>query len=334
MDNNSTDVLNCQVSNFSFMTAKDRIDQGISPLRPIVGDLLFRKTIGALGAGEDSFKTQWSLQLTICLSLGMPCYSYSCRKCQVAYLVLEGGEDYILERLEQKIEAMGVDRDEALQGIYTLDCPSIQLDDKATTQRLEQTLLGLNPRPEVVILDPITYALDEDVRYSPDKTKLVRNTLKIAKELDGVVILVVHNRKGAKDDADMDDFLGSGQLARAAASRIKLYRRDDRVNMYIKTRHSERPDKISLVWSHPLLQVEQATLRPREEAKVEIIHSLENAPYNLKASILGELVQQVADRTSRNQKTVRTAITNLEVEGKVEILRVDGSAAKVVRLLE
>ena len=334
MNDNSTDVLQSQVPNFNFMTAKDRIAQGISPPRPLVGNLLFRKTIAGLTAPEDSHKTNCATQLAICLSLGIPCYSYSCKKSQVAYLVLEGGEDYILERLEEKIEAMGVNRDEALQGIYILDCPSMQLDDEATAQRLKQNLLDLNPRPEVVILDPITYALNEDVRYSPNKTKLVRNSLEIAKVLDGVVLLIVHTRKGAKDNADMDDFLGSGQIARAAATRIKLYRKDNRVNMYVKVRHSERPNPLSLVWKHPLLEVEQEILRPREEAKAAILQALENAPYNIKATVLGELVRQVAQSTEHNEKTVRAAITNLEVEGKVEILRVQDSATKVVKLVE
>ena len=97
-----TEVISGQfeLGEFPFMTAKDRIAKGISPQEPLVGDLLFRKTIAALGAAEDSFKTNFTLQLAICLALGIPCYSYSCKKSQVAYLILEGGEDYIMERLE------------------------------------------------------------------------------------------------------------------------------------------------------------------------------------------------------------------------------------------
>lgn len=320
---------------FPIMTARDRIAQGISSPSPILGDLLFGGTIAVMGAPEDSFKTNWTIQLAICLAVGIPCYSYSCRKSQVAYLVLEGGEDYILERMEEKIEAMGVNREEALGGIYTLNCSQVQLDDEDTIRQLGDDLFNLNPKPDVVIFDPITYALNEDVRYSPNKTRLIRNANKIVEELvGGVVLLVVHTRKGAKDNADMDDFLGSGQLARAAATRIKLYRGDgDRVSMYAKTRHAERPDKISLVWRYPLLELEQTTLQPREECKIAIFHALENAPYNLKEMVLGDLVTQVSRSTNHNPKTVRSAITNLEVEGKVEILRVESSATKVVRLI-
>jgi len=324
-----------QAQCFPIMTAQDKIAQGISSPSPLVGDLLFGGTIAVLGAPEDSFKTNWTIQLAISLAVGVPCYSYSCRESQVAYLVLEGGEDYILERIEEKIDAMGVNREEALRGIYTLNCSQLQLDDEDTIRELGDNLLNLNPKPDVVILDPITYALDEDVRYSPSKTRLIRNANRIVEELDGgVVLLVVHTRKGARDNADMDDFLGSGQIARAAATRIKLYRSDDdRVSVYAKTRHAERPDKISLVWRHPLLELEQTTLRPREECKVAVRHALENAPYNLKAMVLGDLVMQVSRSTIHNPKTVRSAITNLVVEGKVEILRVEGSATKIVRLL-
>ena len=325
-----------QTEHFPIMTAQDRIARGISLPSPVVGDLLFGGTIAALGAPEDSFKTNWTVQLAICLAVGSSCYSYSCRKSQVAYLVLEGGEDYILERIEEKIDAMGVNREEALRGIYTLDCSQLQLDNEDTIEKLEDTLCDLNPKPSVVIFDPITYALDEDVRYSPSKTRLIRNANRIVEELDnGVVLLVIHTRKGARDNADMDDFLGSGQIARAAATRIKLYRGDgDRVSMYAKTRHAERPDKISLVWRHPLLVIEPITLRPREECKAAIIQALENAPHNLKAMVLGVLVTQVSRSANRNPKTVRSTITDLVVEGKVEILRVPGSAAKIVRLVD
>ena len=327
-----------QAQYFPIMTAQDRIARGISSPSPLVGDLLFGGTIAVLGAPEDSFKTNWAIQLAICLAVGIPCYSYSCRKSQVAYLVLEGGEDYILERMEEKIDAMGVNREEALRGIYTLNCSQLQLDNEDTIRKLGDSLRNLDPKPDVVIFDPITYALDEDVRYSPNKTRLIRNANRIIKELDGgVVLLVVHTRKGAKDNADMDDFLGSGQIARAAATRIKLYRGDDdRVSVYAKTRHAERPDKISLVWRHPLLELEPITLRPREDCKVAVTDALENAPYahyGLKAMVLGDLVTQVSISMNHNPKTVRSAITNLVVEGKVEILRVEGSAAKVVRLL-
>ena len=324
-----------QAQRFPIMTAQDRIAQGVSSPSPLVGNLLFGRTIAVLGAPEDSFKTSWAIQLAICLAVGAPCYSYSCRKSQVAYLILEGGEDYILERMEEKIDAMGVNREEALRGIYTLNCSQVQLDDEDTIRTLGDTLRDLDPKPNVVIFDPITYALDEDVRYSPNKTRLIRNANKIVEELDGgVVLLVVHTRKGAKDNADMDDFLGSGQIARAAATRIKLYRGDgDRVSVYAKTRHAERPDKISLVWRHPLLELEQAILRPREECKATVIHALENAPYNLRAMVLGDLVTQVSRITKHNPKTVRSAITNLVVDGEVEILRVEGSATKIVRLL-
>jgi len=320
---------------FPIMTAEDRIAQGTSSPNPIVGDLLFGGTIAALGAPEDSHKTNWTIQLAICLAAGMPCYSYSCRKSQVAYLVLEGGEDYILERMEEKIQALGVNREEALRGIYTLNCSQLQLDDEDTINQLGDDLCNLDPKPAVVVFDPITYALDEDVRYSPNKTRLIRNANRIIEELDGgIVLLVVHTRKGARDDANMDDFLGSGQPSRAAATRIKLYRDDgNRVSMYAKTRHAERPDKISLVWRHPLLELEQTTLQPRAECKVAVIHALEHAPHNIKAMVLGDLVMQVSTSTNHNAKTVRSAIANLEVEGKVEILRVTGSATKVVGLV-
>jgi len=103
--------------------------------------------------------------------------------------------------------------------------------------------------------------------------------------------------------------------------------------MYGETRHAGRPDPTSLLWKYPLLEIAPTTLRPREGAKVAILHALENIPYNLKAVVLGELVKQVAEITNHNEKTVRAAIVNLEVENKVSLLRVQDSAGKVVRLV-
>ena len=104
------------------------------------------------------------------------------------------------------------------------------------------------------------------------------------------------------------------------------------MNVYFKTRHADRPANMSLIWKHPLLEVEETTLAPREQAKVEVIRYLENAPYKLKAWGLGELVKDVSQEIRHNVKTVRTAIANLEIEGKVEIMRVENSATKIVRL--
>ena len=315
---------------YPFATAKERLEKETKRSEPLIGGLVFRKTLCVLGAPEDSFKTNWALQLAICLSLGIPCYSFSCKKSEVAYLVIEGGEDYILERLEDKIDALGVNRDEVLSKIRVQDFSGVSLDDEEVAKNIEQSLLSLKPKPDVVFFDPITYALAEDVRYSPEKTKLCRNAVMIAREVNGVVFLITHTRKGAKDNDDMDDFLGSGQIARAAATRIKLYRSDGRVNMYAKTRYAERPDKISLKWHFPLLKVEPVELKPREEAKLCVIETLNTTPD--KSLSLGDLVETIATTTGHNRKTVRAAINNLEVENSVTVERIPKSAKKLVKL--
>lgn len=78
------------------MTVKDRLNQGgLSSPEPIVSGLLFNKSVAVLGAQDDSFKTHFTIQLAICLTLGIPCYSFSTKPSYVAYMVLEGGESYI-----------------------------------------------------------------------------------------------------------------------------------------------------------------------------------------------------------------------------------------------
>ncbi|MFC1918157.1 AAA family ATPase [Chloroflexota bacterium] len=320
------------IPTIQIVTAKERLEKGdmVTP-EPIVSGLLFRKSMAVLGAPEDSFKTHWALQLTICLAGGIPCYSHSLKKSVVVYMCLEGGEGYILERLEEKIAIMGVNRDEILSKIHISDCSGMRLDDRATAEGLEVAITTMKPPPEVVIFDPITYAMNEDVRFSPQKAKLCRNLLSIANSINGVTLPIIHCRKDTQNNDSMDDFLGSSIIAAAAATRIKLFRLGNRLNVYAKTRYAERPDEVSLVWKHPLLEVLPEVLKPRENAKRLVLKALRSAP--TKETILGNLVDSVAAEANCNPKTVRSAVGNLEVEGEVTVSRLPKSAKKLVELV-
>jgi len=315
---------------FDLPTAGERLsERDVAPPEPIVAGLLFRGTMAVLGAPLDSYKTNWALQLAVSLAVGMPCYSYSCEKCRVVYFVLEGGEDYILERLEEKIEAMGVDRDDVMSRIHVKDISQKQLDDQKVAKDIEESLMAMKPPPDVVFFDPITYAMNEDVRFSPKKAELCRNMIEIARKIGGVTISAVHCRKGSKNNDDMDDLMGSSIVADAAATRIKLHRQDDLLHMYAWTRHADRPLPTNMVWKAPLLEVIEAHLRPREECKQAVVTALEQKGQQV---VLGELVSEVANAVGHSQKTVRSAIDNLKLEGKVLVERVPKRATKLVRL--
>jgi hypothetical protein len=317
---------------YELIPVKERLERGeVKSPEPIISGLLFRRSLAVIGAPEDSFKTHFALQLALSLSTGIQCYTHSCVKSQVVYLVLEGGEVYMLERLEEKIAAMGVNRDEALNRIYVKDCSQLQLDDKDTIQKLQDALLKLNPKPDVIILDPITYALNEDVRFSPEKAKLCRNLQGLASTLNGAVIPIVHCRKGSKDNDSMEDFLGTSIVSAAAATRIKLFRNENHLNVYSKTRYAERPDKISLLWKAPLLEVSAEELKPRQEIKKAILEILESSANN--EFLLSGLIEKVSRDTKHNSKTVRAVIENLTVERKVKVSQLPNSAVKKVRLL-
>lgn len=318
--------------NIKLTTVKERIDQGcIEPPEAVVSELLFRNSMAVLGAPEDSFKTHWALQLAISLAAGISFFTHSVKKANVVYLILEGGEGYILERLEEKVDALSLDRDEVLGKIHISDCSSIRLDDKETAAALAVTLINLDPTPDVVIFDPITYALNEDVRFSPEKSKLCRNLIGIAKRINGIMLPVIHCRKNTKDDDSMEDFLGTSIIAAAAATRIKLFRNGDIVNMYAKTRYAEKPDVTRLLWKSPLLKVTPEILKPREEARRAVLQTLMGNPeVELK---LNDIINSVSQVTKHNPKTIRAALRNLEVEEKVKINNLPKSAVKVVSLV-
>lgn len=315
------------------ISVQERLEQGgITPPEPIVSGLIFRNSLAVLGAPDDSFKTHWALQLAISLAAGIPFYSYSCKRNTIVYFVLEGGEDYIFERLEEKIAALELNRKEVMSRIYTHDCSQLSLDDAEVVKEIEKTILEKSPKPDVVIFDPITYALNEDVRFSPEKAKLCRSLLWIAKQINGAALTVLHCRKGTQDNDNMDDFLGTSIIAAAAATRMKLYRKGNLVNMYAKTRYTERPDKISLVWKNPLLVATESTLGPREECKRAVIQLLQSD--HGKEYSIGGLTKAIAEKTGHNEKTVRQAIDNLKLEDKVVVSRVPKSAMKKVKLLD
>ena len=48
---------------------------------------------------------------------------------------------------------------------------------------------------------------------------------------------------------------------------------------------------------------------------------------------LGDLVSEVSGKIRRNTKTIRAAIDNLEVEGKVTVSKLPKSAIKIVKLI-
>ena len=319
--------------NLNLISVKDRLEQSsIMTPEPIMAGLLFRKSMAVLGAPDDSFKTNWALQLAISLAAGIPCFSYSCNKSRVVCLALEGGEDYILQRIEEKIDAMELNKTDIMERIFVQDCSEMRLDHREDAAEIEASISSMKPKPDLVIFDPITYAFNEDVRFSPAKAKMCRNLKGIASYINGVVLPIIHCRKGSLDNNDMDDFLGTSILSAAAATRIKLYRDEDRVNMYAKTRYADRPEMTSLVWKYPLLEVVPAVLAPREECKKAVIVYLRKQ--ESRQGTLGELQNNVAKDTGHNQKTVRGAIDNLEVEGKVRIERLPKRATKMVKLVE
>jgi hypothetical protein len=287
--------------------------------------------MAVVGAPEDSFKTNWAVQLAIALAIGIPCYSYSCKKAIVLYLVMEGGEDYLLERFEEKIAAMGVNREVVLDRIYIKDFSLKPMDDSAIAEDLKIALCAMEPTPDVVILDPITYALNEDVRFSPQKAELCRNLIEIANLINGVTIPIIHCRKSTKNNDSMDDFLGSSIIADAAATRIKLFREGNLLTVYAKTRYAERPDSVNLNWKHPLLHVAPTALNPREEAKKVVVDLLKGNPSQ--ESRLGDLITKGTEITKHNPKTVRAAIDNLAFEGKVKVYNLPKSAIKMVKLI-
>ena len=288
--------------------------------------------MAVIGAPDDSFKTNFALQLVVSLAAGKPCYSYSLKQCNIVYFVLEGGEDYILERIEEKVAALGLNRDEVLGRISVVDASQKQLDDEKVSQDIEDSLLALNPKPAVVVFDPITYAMAEDVRFSPQKAKLCKNLLRIADKLNCVVIPIIHCRKSTQDNDNMDDFLGTSIVTDMAATRIKLFRvNESKVNVYIKTRYAERPEMLTLTWKPPLLEVAPEVLQPRKECKIKIMEALKSTGEDVKMS---ELVAKIAEQTRHNQKTAREALGNLDFERQVQIYNLPKSAVKMVHLIE
>jgi len=308
-------------------TTREIIEKGIAPAKPL-GFNIFRKSITYVGAPEDSFKTQWAVQLAISLTLGKPCYGYSCKKCIVLYAVLEGAKDYILERIEEKVEAMGVDRDEVLSNLFVVDLTNKSLSNKDDVLELKERML--QTPADVIFLDPISALLAEDERFSSLRTIFATNLLEVAETIDGAIVLIAHCRKGTHNNNDMDEIAGHSVMKNLSATRIKFFRHKDRkdwLSIYQKTRYAERPEKIELRWKAPLLEMRLGVLKPREIIRKEILKYLaENGE-----QILSEFTFKIAEKIKHNSKTVRIVLDNLEIEGEIRIDKVPHSAKKIVK---
>ena len=314
------------------LSVKESLEQDnfIVP-EPIVSGWIFRDTLVVLGAPENSFKTTLSIQLSICLAAGIPFFNFQCKSCIVVYLVLEGGKGYMLERIEEMVNAMGLDNNLVLSRIYIEEFSSSQLNDEAFVRNTGAALMKLDQKPDFIVFDPVTYALSEDVRYSPTMTMLAGNMIQLAKSINGVSMVILHCRKGATDDDNMDDLLGSSVLADAAATRIKLYRKGDDLHVFSKTRYAETPETINLCFRHPILTIAPEQLKPREESRRVVLKILEQCQDQKKH--LAELVEEAKQKTSHNPKTIRAAIEDLETKGTLQLCKIPHSALKYAKLV-
>lgn len=312
----------------SIPTMDERLKQGTRlPEQLMSNALVVRREITILSGLEDSFKTTIACQAAVCLAAGIPCLGFSCQQCNtVVYLVIEGTDDYILERMENMAHALGVPLDVISKRIRVSPYYLRPLGEPEVLNELIGTLADI--RPDVIICDPVTYSLTGDLRYSPVMQALGKNLAAVARRFNAAVVGVMHTRKGTQDNDNMDDIMGSSVLADIAACRIKVYRSGDTLNLYAHTRYGPRPDPVKLIYTNPLFVVSDEIRKPRDKARLGVIQELRDRS----PRVLGELVRQVTIGTNANEKTVRAAISDLEVELKVFVIRSPGSAVKQVHL--
>ncbi len=318
---------------FYIPTAEEWLDQGIPVTKSIMSSgLLARKNLTIYGAIDDSYKSWLLCQLAVCLASGTDWLCFSTQKCgTIVYLVMEGSMEYLLERMENITESFGLDWSEIQKRIRIVEYLQESLDNKETATKLYDSLKKVNP--DVVILDPITYMIAGDTRYSPVMVTVGNNLLQIARGLNCAVLAVMHCRKQTKNNDNMADIIGSGQLKNMAATRIKLFRGtgsdEYKVWFYAHTRYSERPKALELVHNGVSFNVLETQLKPREaarEAIIEILLKRNDQPVTT-------LAQAAAKMVGCDQKTARGAITDLEVKDIVELRKKGkGSAAKLAHL--
>ncbi len=309
-------------------TMSERLKKGTTAPEQLVSNaLLTRESITLFGGAEDSFKSFLMCQLSVCLASGSSWLGHSCRQCNtVVYLVMEGGDDYILERIESIACELGQNLPDVFARIRVVPYLYEPLDMDEAPENLYAALKEVNP--DVVICDPVTYQMSQDVRYSPTMTRLGTNLLKIARDLNTAVVAVLHTKKNSQNSNDMDDFIGSSILKDMAASRIKVFRQEDKqMELYAKTRYAERPDTIKLVFKYPVFDVVEEVAKPRAKAMMGVTDYLERCGQE----VLGILVEMVKQAQTVNEKTVRAVISALEVEGLLKIEPMPGSARKLVK---
>ena len=214
--------------NLAEMALRDAV-----PMRFVVDKWLPVKAVTVLTSHGGVGKSTMSLQLAVCVALGLPWFGKETTQCNVLLISCEDDEQAIHWRLENVCKYMGVQM-AALDGVLTVfemtvrDCV-LWARGQATSRMQWLQRMAERYEPGCLILDNAsdTFADNENDRTAV--RGFVRTLAKIAIEHDSALLLLSHVDKASARGTieSSDSYSGSTAWNNSARSRWSMLRNKD-----------------------------------------------------------------------------------------------------------
>lgn len=297
--------------NYPAQSATDLLRENLAPLRYLVPRFLTDSGCVVL-AGKPKIGKGWIvLELAFCIAEGSMFWGENCEQGEVLMYMLEDSKRRVTERLKI-LRPFGSDHTDNLHFRYSADGPFyVNADGTGTLLDDIRNNLHCFPRVRMIVVDVLQRIRGDEKRndnaYQADY-KIVGAIQKLATELNVLILVVHHVKKGKVDDA-IDSINGSFGVIGAADGGIIIGKDGDVVK--VESRMRDIPDfefelikeGSSPMW-HPAQTVEEL-MEPNGTTKAYLVlRALREAACALTAGDIGK-------RTDISEKNVATYLGRL-----------------------
>jgi len=314
------------MSNFGSYTGDQFFDLKLPKRKWLVENFIKEKDTVMLVGDEKAGKSLIIFQLICSLTSGHPFldrYEVA-RPAKVSYIQLEGQIEDSQDRFEKMIKCLDFDRK-----LFHMEfSPPLSLDNRSTVTSLVNTISAKHT-PDVIIIDPIYFALDGDL----SDNKAVRaflGSIHILKQTFNCAILWVHHTHKMKIDKrggimnEGDEATFGSKFFKAYPDHTILFSYDKKLNIRTLSCNTQRSGdimtdvKLNLVQPDPLYFELTEKIPTKESAVFSRLPPFSHEGYDIK---------QIVMATGLAESTCYATLRNLQTSGMV----VKGDCERPVR---